>query len=212
MAEHGRNESQRAVLRQQIVETALNAFISKGIKNITMDEIATILGISKRTLYELFEDKEALLVACILKSQKDWQEKCKTIYEQSNNVLEVILFVFQHSIEKYKNTSHLFFEDMRKYPNVLAKLEERDKSTLEGTLLLFNQGVTQGIFRSDINFSISSMLIHEQFKILLNLEITKQYSFIEVFESIMFTYIRGISTVKGAELLDEFISKYRRYG
>lgn len=70
MAEHGKDPSSRAELRERIVETAMNAFTSHGIKSITMDDIAASLGISKRTLYEVFSDKESLLKEGILRYKR----------------------------------------------------------------------------------------------------------------------------------------------
>ena len=146
--EHGRDASQKAELRERIIMTATEAFTLKGIKCITMDDIAAALGISKRTLYEVFADKESLLKECILQKQAERDKYLQEIYEQSNNVLEVILAVF--------------------------------------------------------------LLVREQFDVLLNTDICNEYPFIEVYESIMFTYIRGISTEKGAKVLEEFISEYRK--
>lgn len=95
MMEHGRDASQKAELRERIIMTATEAFTLKGIKCITMDDIAAALGISKRTLYEVFADKESLLKECILQKQAERDKYLQEIYEQSNNVLEVILAVFQ---------------------------------------------------------------------------------------------------------------------
>ena len=53
MTEHGKDASQRAELKERIIATATEAFTTKGIKSITMDDIAAALGISKRTLYEV---------------------------------------------------------------------------------------------------------------------------------------------------------------
>lgn len=93
MMEHGRDASQKAELRERIIMTATEAFTLKGIKCITMDDIAAALGISKRTLYEVFADKESLLKECILQKQAERDKYLQEIYEQSNNVLEVILAV-----------------------------------------------------------------------------------------------------------------------
>ena len=62
------------------------------------DEIAASLGISKRTLYEVFPDKETLLEECILKSQKDGDIFVKGVIETSGHVLEVLLRCYQWSI------------------------------------------------------------------------------------------------------------------
>ena len=61
---------QRLELRERIIDTALNSFATHGIKSITMDDIAAALGISKRTLYEVFADKESLLKECILQKRQ----------------------------------------------------------------------------------------------------------------------------------------------
>lgn len=210
MTEHGKDAAQRADLKERIIATATEAFTSNGIKSITMDDIANRLGISKRTLYEVFADKESLLKACILKVQTERDRYLQGVYEQSHNVLEVILAVFQKSIEIFHSTNKRFFEDMKKYPKVYAMMRDRRNSDSEKTMSFFKSGVEQGIFRADINFAIVNLLVREQFDLLLNTEICKEYPFIEVYESIMFTYIRGIATKKGAQVLEEFIQQYRK--
>ena len=71
---------QRLELRERIIDTALNSFATHGIKSITMDDIAAALGISKRTLYEVFSDKETLLMECLLKAQREGDAYVKDVY------------------------------------------------------------------------------------------------------------------------------------
>jgi len=110
----------------------------------------------------------------------------------------------------FHKTNKRFFEDIKKYPKVYNMMKERSESDSEKTMSFFMLGVEQGIFRSDVNFAIVNLLVREQFDVLLNTDVCNEYSFIEVYESIMFTYIRGISTEKGAKVLEDFISEYRR--
>ena len=210
MTEHGKDASQRAELKERIIATATEAFTTKGIKSITMDDIAAALGISKRTLYEVFVDKESLLKDCILTVQAERDQYLQEVYEQSHNVLEVILAVFQKSIEMFHQTNKRFFEDIKKYPKVYEMMKNRQDSDSMKTMSFFKTGVEQGIFRSDVNFAIVNLLVREQFDVLLNTDICNEYPFIEVYESIMFTYIRGISTEKGAKVLEDFIQEYRK--
>lgn len=209
MIEQAKDNPQRTELRKRIIDTATQAFTTKGIKSITMDDIAAALGISKRTLYEVFSDKETLLTECILKIQEDRDEYVRDVLEHSRNVLEVILAMFQKSIEALHRTNKRFFEDIKKYPKAYDMLRERQDSDSDSTIAFFKTGVEQGLFRSDINFAIANLLVREQFDVLLNTDVCKEYPFIEVYESIMFTYLRGISTVEGAEVLEEFIQQYR---
>ena len=199
MIENAKENSQRVELKDRIIETASEAFTAHGIKSITMDDIAASLGISKRTLYEVFQDKESLQTQCILKTLAN-----------SKNVLEVILVCYQRSIETFHRTNKRFFEDIKKYPKVHSLLKNYRERDSDSTIEFFKMGIKQGIFRDDVNFAIVNLLVHEQLDLLMNTDICNKYSFLEVYEAIMFTYIRGISTEKGAKVLEDFITEYRK--
>ncbi|MBQ8672458.1 MAG: TetR/AcrR family transcriptional regulator [Bacteroides sp.] len=209
MGENSKHTTSRAELKQRIIRVSLHYFQDRGIKAITMDEIATSLGISKRTLYEVFADKEALLMACLQHSQEEGEQYIYKVYKEARNVLEVILSVFQFSIRRVHETNKKFFEEIKKYPSAHEMLRRRSNSDNEKTIAFFRQGVEQGVFRSDVNFAIVTVLVKEQMNLLVNSDLCKEYSFLEVYESIMFTFLRGISTAKGAQELEAFIREYR---
>lgn len=202
----------RAELKKRIVNKAVELFTQNGIKSVTMDDIAAILGISKRTLYEIFADKEALLEECIQWGQAENEEFVKSLLGTSQNVLEVLLKSYQRSIEKFHTTNKRFFEDLKKYPKAYMLMSRRQDKDVEKTVEFFREGVKQGFFRDDINFYIMNRLVREQLDVLMNTDICEEYSFVEVYETIMFTYLRGISTERGAKVLEEFISEYRKRG
>lgn len=210
MTEHVKENFSRVELRDKIIRTAMRAFAANGIKSITMDDIAASLGISKRTLYEVFHDKESLLIECILKDQREVSGFLADVLANSKNVLEVILVCYQRSIERFHNTNKRFFDDLKKYPEVNAMMTRYRQKDSESTVEFFKKGVSQGIFRDDVNFAIVNLLVHEQLDMLMNTDICNEYSFLEVYEAIMFTYIRGISTEKGAKVLEDFIKEYRK--
>ena len=98
---------------------------------------------------------------------------------------------------------------MSKYPKVKAMVKHNHEENSENTVAFFNKGIEQGIFRSDVNFEIINLLVREQVNILMNTNLCSAYSFVEVYESIMFVYMRGISTERGQKILDNFIKEYR---
>lgn len=210
MGEHTKHSTSRVELRERIILAAVELFTTNGIKSITMDEIAASLGISKRTLYEVFPDKETLLEECILKSQKDGDIFVKGVIETSSNVLEVLLRCYQWSIERFHATNKKFFEDIKKYPKAYQLMKNNRNQSSEDTVNFFKEGVKQGIFRDDVNFAIINLLVRDQLDLLMNSDICNEYSFLEVYESIMFTFLRGISTEKGARVLEDFICEYRK--
>jgi len=197
-------------LRERIIDVALSFFSTQGIRNVTMDDIAAKLVISKRTLYEMFADKEALLKECIIKAHNEADAYAQEIYNNSSNVLEVLLKCYQHSIEQFHQTNRLFFEDIKKYPKVYEMLMKHHNRDSAKAMSFFKKGVEQGFFRGDVNFAIVNMLVHEQLNLLMDTDLCKEFSFLEVYESIMFTYIRGISTERGASELEDFIRAYRQ--
>lgn len=210
MGEHTKHSTSWVELRERIILAAVELFTTNGIKSITMDEIAASLGISKRTLYEVFPDKETLLEECILKSQKDGDIFVKGVIETSSNVLEVLLRCYQWSIERFHATNKKFFEDIKKYPKAYRLMKNNRNRSSEDTVNFFKEGVKQGIFRDDVNFAIINLLVRDQLDLLMNSDICNEYSFLEVYESIMFTFLRGISTEKGARVLEDFICEYRK--
>jgi len=174
-----------------------------------MDEIAFMLGISKRTLYEIFSDKETLLVNCLVLMFKDRDKLFLDIYNRSSNILETMLFSFQKSIELMHDVDRQFFIDIKMYPRAKQFLEEKKIDANEKTLFAFNLGKEQGIFRADINSEIIVILLKWQFDSLRKTKNFQKYSFLEIYESIMFTLLRGIINENSSDMLEDFILHYR---
>ena len=199
----------RDEIRDKVISVAGELFQKNGIKSITMDDVAAKLSMSKRTLYEMFKDKETLLRECILKQHQFTGEYFKDMINSSMNVLEVLLNCFQRSMENIRSTNYRFFEDIKKYPELSELLHKTRELESDEAMAYFHRGVEQGVFRDDVNFVIMNILLHEQINILIHSDLCRKYSFMEVYEVIMLTYIRGLCTEKGLKLLDNYIREYR---
>lgn len=81
----------RNELRDRVIDVAIASFHQEGIKAVTMDAIAHRLTMSKRTLYQLFGDKEELLLACLKKKQQEDRKRWEQTARTAGNVLEFIL-------------------------------------------------------------------------------------------------------------------------
>lgn len=196
-------------LRQRIVAKAIDAFTKNGIRSVTMDEIASGVGISKRTLYETFEDKEDLLLACVIRKHDEHHEMGIRVVAESNNVLEVILHFYKINIDFFHKVNRLFFEDMKRYSRVGNLIKKHQEEHSHHVVAFFNKGVEQGLFRSDVNFEITNVLVREQVNFLIETDLCGSFSFVEVYESIVFTFLRGVSTAKGQAILEDFLEKSR---
>lgn len=195
----------RDAIKVRILEVADTLFSAHGIKNITMDEIASTVGISKRTLYEILKDKEELLIACIERNQQDMQIYVEKILETTPSVLEVIIECYKATIKKYHKVNLRFFEDIKKFPRAYEQFLNGQKEDSQKAIDFFMRGVDQGLFRDDVNFEILQLLLKEQMNVLLNTQISQKYSMTSIYESIVFTFLRGVSTMKGYKELEKLI-------
>lgn len=198
----------RAEQREKVIVEAWAAFTKRGIKNVRMDDIASSLRMSKRTLYEIFEDKETLLKECFLYHKQKRRAEFLTIISSSKSVLEVIMIAYKEFIEVYQQTDKSFFEDIQKYPKINCLFEENREEEDEYTINFLQQGIEQGVFRDDINYYIIRELIRELMHLLMTSEIMQSFPFLEAYENLFLTVLRGISTPAGVEELDNLIVDY----
>lgn len=108
----------------------------------------------------------------------------------------------------YNKVNKRFLEDIKKYPKVHEMIKKNKEKDNKLVIEFMKNGVQQGLFRKDINFEIIHFLLREQME-LLAIKAMEEFTFLEVYESIVFTYLRGISTEKGIHELDEFLEKHR---
>ena len=207
MATYNKKRIDKQQLKEKVAQVAAVAFMQKGIKNVKMDDVAAELGISKRTLYELFSDKEELLLDVVKLHRKEMKNYMISVAEKAENVLEIIMSFYIRTTEDFQTTNILFFEEIKKYPQVTKFLEEGRKENAVSAVAFYRKGVEQGIFREDVNYEIVQEMIHGQMDMLIHNDIRKTYSMVEIFKTVVFMHLRGITTEKGLSIVDEFLEQ-----
>ncbi len=198
-------------LRERILQEARQEFFRYGVRNVTMDGIATELGISKRTVYETFKDKTELIQTCLKELSLEHERKNREVIQTSSNVIDAIFTFMQEGIKAMSSIKPVFFFDMKKfYPEIWGPMQ---KSNIENaynlTHKLLRKGVNEGLFRKEINIRIVSKLFHEQMNLISNSTVfpPDEFDFSEVFQNLVINFMRGISTQKGIELIDQILEK-----
>ena len=204
-----RIQMEQEVRRNMVVKTAMELFRVKGIKDVTMDDIAHCLKMSKRTLYELFDDKESLLLYCV-KTEGLWQrDRLRECVKNAANVLEPVLYDFVFKMEGLSTVVPSFFSDLNKYPKLMAYMAEIRQEQRKMAVDYLSKGVEQGLFREDVNFDIVYSIICSQFDIIISSEEFRKYTPFELFNNLVLNYFRGCATPKGVEIMDEFFLRHR---
>jgi len=196
-------------IKDRIIQQAGRLFFQYGVKSTSMDEVASSLGISKRTIYENFRDKEDLLLSYLKQVCEDRKKTVQELMERFDNVVEVFLHIMEiHKTATFANIK--FYEDIyRYYPNVDAFLKEESHKANEFFVQFLKKGVEQGVIRENLNIEVVAFLVEESTSIYMRASHIDKFpfSFSELISTVMVNFIRGISTEKGIKIVDEYLEK-----
>jgi len=195
--------------KERIIDQAMHMFVSQGIKSVRMDDIAQQLGVSKRTLYEMFGDKEGLLYLAMERYSERNRQRWNELTADAHDVLEAMFMVLGEVMDNAE-VSRRMMDNLRKfYPAVHDKLMRegmvKNRTSLRSML---EQGVGDGLFVNNFNIDLSiSVLYYTASAIVTRRELMLPER--EAFVQIISNFFRGISTAKGLQLIDDNLKRYK---
>lgn len=193
----------REDLRGQILRVAIREFTTIGVKAVKMDDIARTLKISKRTLYEIYENKETLLMECVVRRMQVFEAKMECFAATGDRqVIDILLEFYRLQMEELRDMNPLYFEDLHRYPRVTAYLDQTRRDHNVRSKAFFKRGVDEGYFRGDFNYDMISRLGSSTMQNVMEYKLYKLYSLQDIFRNVIMLFIRGLCTAKGIEELD----------
>uniref|UniRef100_UPI0040561B9C TetR/AcrR family transcriptional regulator n=1 Tax=Alistipes sp. TaxID=1872444 RepID=UPI0040561B9C len=194
--------------REWIIGRAAKMFLRLGVKAVRMDDIAHELGISKRTLYELFNDKEELIFLAMKHLYEERMTKHKAICTKAENELAGMFFVMDEIFKQGEKHQRLSTNLKRFYPKIYEQLlKEGREANMIGLRTMIGRGIEKGYFLKEMNIEITigifnavSQSIQKNEEHILPEGITPRQAFIQVLN----TLFRGISTPEGIALIDRY--------
>lgn len=194
-------------MRNRILKAAMTEFLHKGVKSVKMDDIANTLAISKRTLYEIYSNKEELLLEAVRIHEQEFNDHMlQYSLDKNHNVMDIIEF-YKKKLLSIADVSPLFLVELRKYKQVVEYLERMNAERHNNALLFFRRGVKEGFFRSDLNFDIILKTSSASANYAMETQMYKNYSITAIMHNTIFLYLRGICTTKGIKELDAAIEQ-----
>ncbi len=207
----GKTTDNHQELRKHVIDVTIKEFRKKGIKSVTMDDVAHLLAMSKRTLYQLFSDKEDLLMACMMESFRREEEAVAEFLKTTDNVLEILLHIFQLKIQETGSFSPAFLFDLHRYPRIVEFLRKRKERSMTQGIAFMQRGKEQGVFKSDIDFDIVfAFLLNKDMDYVVENEAIRNKNLREIFYNTVMLIIRGCTTPKGTVMLDDFVEKLKQ--
>ena len=197
----------RKDLHDKIISYAMPEFYQRGVKAVKMDEISQGLHVSKRTVYEIFGDKEELLLA----GMKMQQDEMKADIERfarahARNVIDVISYVYRRQMERNQQVGVVFYEEIHKMPRVVKFLKESHGKEHDDSLRFFNAGIEEGLFRSDVNYEVMMEVANLCMDGIMHKQLYKTFSMQQLFDNYFLIMIRGFCTERGLLLLDRALA------
>jgi AcrR family transcriptional regulator len=198
----------RVSLRERIIEKAMQDFSMHGIRAVKMDDLANELGISKRTLYEIFKDKETLLFEGI-KVYGDRKHEYLHSYaeDERHHVIDIIMEAYHMKVEEVRAVNPDFYLDLMKYPRLAQHMKEAQQKSREGFLAFMKRGVDDGYFRPDVNYELVPHIFDALGQYILTNSLVQQYSVEELFSNCFLIALRGFCTDKGLHTIDKLMAE-----
>lgn len=199
-------------MKERILAEAEQLFWKYGVRSITMEDIAKRLGISKKTIYQHFSDKEEILCQVILDKTSQNQFKMDCVSIEADNPIEELLQVLEMLQKQADQISpNLFIDLQRHYPQTFALFQQfKEEYIMRSILENIQKGVSQGLYRDDINPAILARLRVEQIELAFNNTIfpADKYSMLDVQHELMHHFVRGMLTEKGFTIYNQYVNLY----
>ena len=197
--------------RQKIIEEGARMFRTYGIRAVTMDMLASQLSISKRTIYEVFSDKEELLKGVLKWMVEKQREVMTSVFNESENTIEAIFKMLDLMMDHFQKMSPAFQMDMKRLHMDLKKNpgELVDIPYFSNNSDILIRGIREGVFRDDIDVEITNKCLLEVARVTNDRNVFPPDYFEnkDVIKSFYVNYLRGISTQKGLDLINFYEKK-----
>lgn len=202
------NSEVMSEVRDRIIEKAAIMFRTYGIRAVTMDMLSSELGISKRTIYEIFKDKKELLLSVLRWMDDRRRFVIERALDESPDALEAIFMLLRLSGDHMRDMNPVLISDLRKYCSSAEGSGLCDISNFAGSVKILEKGIAEGLFRSDINTEVVNRGIYGIFRFAMDNELfpSAEYRRQDIIRHIYLNLLRGICTEKGLILLNRHIN------
>lgn len=196
-----------ASTRSRLIDHATNEFIRHGVRCVKMDDMAATLGISKRTIYEMFADKEHLLLECMKLLSEKMNKEAEQIRKKSRTPLEAYVRTVDLIIQYSKDFCSQFTDDIVRYPLLVEYFQQGREERIQKNRLFMQECVAKGFFREDLNYELLLEYNDCANDALREKGFLRRYSIRDMMLTLSDTHVRGLCTAKGIREMNRCIKR-----
>lgn len=195
-------------IRDRIKQKADDLYRRYGIKSVTMDEIASQLGVSKKTIYQSFNDKNELVDAVIAEMLDYNKICCQDSCTRSQNAVHEVYLSMDILRDMLENMNpSILFDIERGHPQTFKKFSDYKYNFLSDLMKKnIERGKKEGLYRPEINADLITKIRLETIMLPFNEEIfpKNQYSLVYVQQELIEYFLYGMVTSKGYKLITKY--------
>src|SRR5215204_4073533 len=146
--------------KERILERSHELFNKYGIRSVSMDDIAAGLGMSKKTLYQYFSDKEELVDACFSGVMDHSRHQCLADQKKAENPVHEFFLAFDMTQEMFAEMNPAVLYDLQKYHPAAFKKFHEFKYTFLYNVITNNlqRGIKEELYRAEIDIDVLARL------------------------------------------------------
>ena len=179
-----------------------------GVKHVTMDDLATQLGISKKTIYQYFKDKDALVSSVVENDLAKHALICNQSMQIADNAVHEIFLLMTVLQELFSSMNPLtLFEIEKYYPLAFDKIKKhKDDFIFSMISANLEKGIAEGLYRKDVDVTILSRYRLETSLIPFNIHVfhPSKFDMLKVNLQIIEHFVYGVATLEGHKLMDAY--------
>lgn len=192
-----------------ILTKARELFFSYGLKSVSMDDLAKLAGISKKTIYQAFADKNELvntivddLIRCHLQLFQECRQKAK-------NAVDEVLKQSSEPFDTWASVNQSFFYELeRSFPEAWQKLEQHKRNTFRpGIMQNLEKGMAEGLYRPELEVAFTADIRLHQLTTALQPAAfaNRRLPAAQLVRELTTFYLHGITTPKGKKRLNQYL-------
>jgi AcrR family transcriptional regulator len=195
----------------RILEKAHGLFMQYGLRSVSMDDIASSLGMSKKTIYQHYSDKDELIVAVISQELERNQSQCELYQQSSINAVHEIFLALDMVVALFSAMNPSLIHDMQKYhPKAFLKFQQYKNDYVYSTIREnMERGIQEGLYRGDINLDILARYRLESIMLPFNPEFHNKLKFnlAQIEEEFIIHFLFGLASPKGYQLINQYLQE-----
>ena len=203
-------------VKNRILHCAEDLYRKIGFRAVTLDQLSSQMGISKKTIYQFFTDKDELVDAIMESEISKRQKDCTLVHEEAENAIHEIFLTMAMLTDDFQDINPIVIHDLRKFHPATFDKFQRHKNEFLYQVISKNlqRGKEEGLYRAEIDVDVITKLRLETAMMVFDQDIfpSDKYNLLRVTNAIMDHFLHGVVTQTGLQYIDQYkkeiINKY----